>query len=68
MADQTADSTLVHCSHRCPGSLCIKHVVAESPSKNTARVFCTRKGVTLADCECDPKCVFLKKYTKDVWV
>jgi hypothetical protein len=42
--------------------------VAKGKVKNMARMFCTRKGITLEDCECDPKCIFLKKYTKDVWV
>ncbi len=45
-----------------------QHVVAETAAKNQGRMFCTRKGITLADCPCEPKCVFLKKYTKDVWV
>jgi hypothetical protein len=50
-----------------PGDTCIKHVVMESPAKNHGRMFCTRKGVTLDDCKCVPKCVFLREYTKDVW-
>jgi hypothetical protein len=58
---------MVHCSHLCPGTLCIVHVIAEPAKVNLSRVECCRKGFKLKHCPHKPKCIFLKKYAPKVW-